>query len=946
MQAIILAAGMGRRLGKYTRDNTKCMLPVNGIRLIDRMLEQLCQLHLNRLVLVIGYKGQELHDYIGNQYDARLKIEFVENPVYDKTNNIYSLALVKDKLIEDDTLLIESDLILEDGMFKMLLDHPYPNLALVAKYESWMDGTMVRIDSENNIVNFVPKKAFNYAEADFYYKTVNVYKFSKDFSTHVYVPFLDAYCQVMGNNEYYEQVLRVITLLDQASIKALPISDRAWYEIDDVQDKDIAETIFAPEADRLEKYHVRYGGYWRFPKLLDFCYLVNPYFPPRRMREEIKANFDALLMQYPSGMKVNSLLAGKYFGINDQYVVVGNGAAELIKSLMEHFITSGCKVGVVYPTFEEYPHRLSQECIVPFSPSNADFTYTAQDLKNYYADKGIGTLLLVNPDNPSGNYIPRYDVLDLATWCEERGVRLLVDESFVDFTDNGPEDSLLNDATLESHPSMLVMKSISKSFGVPGLRLGVLAGADIDLLHSIKKDVAIWNINSFAEFYMQIFNKYESIYKAACENFILERERFCTRLSAVPFLRVIPSQANYFLCEVMGGWTSHELTQRLLTEHNILIKDCDNKTGLKGKNYVRIAIRNSADNDTLVNALEQMHGLNICICGGGNLGHVMAGYLASTEKNTVSVLTGHPDDWLTRFVLDVHGDGKTVKSLDCTLARVTSSPEDVIPDADVVFICLPGPHIRAMIEKIKPFLNRSTIVGSVVSNTGFFFLAHELIPGQPVFGFQRVPFISRVIQYGKRAALLGSKKSLSVCVEYCNAETVRTMMENLLSTPVKLLDNFYEVSLSNSNPLLHPSRMFAMWKDWNPTISYDRCPLFYAEWTDEASQLLIDMDGELQQLLKCLPVNPANVPTILEYYESVDAPSLTRKIRSIQAFQSILSPMKEVDGGKYIPDLDSRYFTEDFECGTFYIRDTARQQGVETPAIDMVCAWYEQLKHS
>ena len=603
MQAINLAAGMGRRLGKYTRDNTKCMLPVNGVRLIDRMLEQLCQLNLSRLIMVVGYKGLELMDYIGNRYEGRLAIEYTENPVYDKTNNIYSLALVKDKMMEDDTLLIESDLILDDSLFHMILENPYPNLALVAKYETWMDGTMVRIDKENNIVNFVPKKAFKYAEVDSYYKTVNVYKFSKEFSTKVYVPFLDAYCKVMGNNEYYEQVLRVITLLDQANLKALPIGDKPWYEIDDVQDKDIAEAIFSPEKDKLQKYHVRYGGYWRFPQMLDFCYLVNPFFPPNRMRAEMRANFDELLTQYPSGMAVNSLLAGKYFGISSQYVVVGNGAAELIKSLMEHLMDNGTKVGIVYPTFEEYPHRLPKDAIVPFYPDNADCHYTADDLKAFYESKGIHALLLINPDNPSGNFIPKSDVLGLAEWCAEKGIRLIVDESFVDFSDAGPANTLLNDAILEQYPELLVMKSISKSYGVPGLRLGVLAGADTDLLNRMKKDVAIWNINSFAEFYMQIFNKYESVYKNACIKFVDERKRFAERLSAIPYLRVIPTQANFFLCQVTDRFTSRHLTEMLLNEHNILIKDCDNKTGLTGKNYIRIAIRDENDNDRLVDAL-------------------------------------------------------------------------------------------------------------------------------------------------------------------------------------------------------------------------------------------------------------------------------------------------------------------------------------------------------
>ena len=603
MQAIILAAGMGRRLGELTQGNTKCMISVNGVRLIDRMLSQLAALNLNRVVIVVGYKGQELVDYIGNRYDDQLKIEYAWNPVYDKTNNIYSLSIVKQQLQEDDTLLIESDLIFDDAMFRMILSNPYPNLALVAKYETWMDGTMVRIDADNNIVNFVPKKAFNYDEVDTYYKTVNIYKFSREFSEQVYVPFLDAYCRVMGNNEYYEQVLRVITLLDKADLKALPIGKERWYEIDDVQDLDIAENLFAHEHERLGKYNKRYGGYWRFPKMLDFCYLVNPYFPPKRMKDELRANFDVLLTEYPSGMAVNSLLAGKYFGIRQEFVVVGNGAAELIKSLMAQI--QG-KIGVVFPTFEEYPNRIDRSRIVTFVPDNSDFRYTADDLKQFFAKQEINTLLLINPDNPSGNFIPKDDVLALAGWCNERNIQLVVDESFVDFTDDYATSSLLKNEILLAHNNLVVIKSISKSYGVPGLRLGIMASSNVELIAYVKKDVAIWNINSFAEFYMQIFNKYEHIYKAACAKFLDERRRFESNLKQISYLRVIPSQANYFLCEVTRRFSAHELTEILLNRFDILIKDCNNKTGLAGKNYIRVAIRNSEDNDMLINALKQL----------------------------------------------------------------------------------------------------------------------------------------------------------------------------------------------------------------------------------------------------------------------------------------------------------------------------------------------------
>ena len=579
MQAIILAAGMGRRLGELTKDQTKCMVPVNGVRLIDRVLGQLTKLPLQRVIIVVGYKGQELREYITTQYGQQLtancQLQFAENPIYDKTNNIYSLSLVKEQLQEDDTLLIESDLILSDRLFSMLMENPYPNLALVAKYETWMDGTMVRIDADNNIVNFISKDAFDYNDVASYYKTVNIYKFSKQFLKEKYVPFLDAYTKAVGLNEYYENVLRIISLLSGHELKALPIGHEKWYEIDDKQDLDIAEALFADEQDVLRKYYGRYGGFWRFPQMLDYCYLVNPYFPSQRMKDELRANFDTLLTEYPSGMKVNTLIASKCFGVSEPYIVPGNGAAELIKILMEE---SQGKIGFVRPTFEEYPNR---------------------------HDKDICQLMLINPDNPSGNFIPKADVLRLAQWCEERQIRLVVDESFVDFSRNYTTNSLLNDSLLELYPHMAVMKSISKSYGVPGLRLGILASADKELIARIKKEVSIWNLNSFAEFFMQIYNKYEKDYQRACAKFVEERECFKQQLRTIPFLRVMPTEANYFLCEVLPPYRASEIVIRMLKQHNILTRDCSGKTGLPAdRQYMRIAVRNHEDNSRLVEGLK------------------------------------------------------------------------------------------------------------------------------------------------------------------------------------------------------------------------------------------------------------------------------------------------------------------------------------------------------
>ena len=488
-------------------------------------------------------------------------------------------------------------------MFDLLLDNPYPNLALVAKYESWMDGTMVRIDEDCNIVNFVPKQAFKYKDTDSYYKTVNIYKFSKEFSTQKYVPFLEAYSKAVGDNEYYENVLRIITFLNSHDLKALPITDEKWYEIDDKQDLDIAEALFADEKDLLRKYYGRYGGYWRFPQMLDYCYLVNPYFPSSGIVDEMQANFRTLLTEYPSGMKVNTLLASKCFGVREEFLIPGNGAAELIKALMEDIEGS---IGVTRPTFEEYPNRVDGERHVTFIPQNEDYRYGAKDLMDFFSIHPVDTLLLINPDNPSGNFIPKSDVLILADWAEKHGIRLIVDESFVDFSDGYEYNSLLDDKILEAYPHLIVMKSISKSYGVPGLRLGILASSDRDLISKMKKQVSIWNLNSFAEFFMQIFSKHEKAYKHACSKFLEERRSFEKGLRSIPFLRVMPTQANYFLCEVLAPYTANEVVIYLLKNYNILTRDCSSKPGFDGKQYMRIAIRNHEDNERLVSAFKAL----------------------------------------------------------------------------------------------------------------------------------------------------------------------------------------------------------------------------------------------------------------------------------------------------------------------------------------------------
>lgn len=606
MQGMILAAGMGKRLKELTNGNTKCMVKVNGVTMIERTLRILDRKHLSRIVIVVGYEGQKLIEFI-DTLNVATPICYIDNPVYYKTNNIYSLALAKEYLCSEDTLLLESDLVFEESVIDALLNDERETLALVDKFESWMDGTCMRLAEDDSIVDFIPGKYLQFSEKEHYYKTVNIYKFSRHFSECTYVPFLTAYEKAMGENEYYESVIKLIAMLETKEIRAKRLNGQIWYEIDNVQDLNIAESLFAGNPlEQYQKIAGRYGGYWRYPKLLDYCYLVNPYYPPSKMMEEIKSNFETLLTQYPSGMKVNSLLVSGAFGVKPEHILVGNGAAELIRGLMEWITKKDPgKLGCIYPTFEEYPNRFDKSRIVAFCSEHDDFHYSADEIIEFYEGKDIETLLLINPDNPSGNYIPFADLLKLVEWCKEKQISLILDESFVDFTDDAGAGldavTLIKESVLTGYERLYVVKSISKSYGVPGIRLGVLASADEELIEKLKADVSIWNINSFGEFFLQIKEKYDKDYVRALSEMRMTRKTFIEQLKMIPWLTVFPSQANFVMCR-LENIESIRLCS-LLLEQNLYIKDLSKKVG-NGQQYIRLAIRSEEDNAKLIAALK------------------------------------------------------------------------------------------------------------------------------------------------------------------------------------------------------------------------------------------------------------------------------------------------------------------------------------------------------
>lgn len=328
----------------------------------------------------------------------------------------------------------------------------------------------------------------------------------------------------------------------------------------------------------------------------------------------------------------------------------------------------------------------------------------------------------------------------------------------------------------------------------------------------------------------------------------------------------------------------------------------------------------------------------ITICGGGSLGHVVAGWLSARNHAIVNILTGRPEKWHNNIVVDTPDE----LILNGNISKISNRAEDVIPESDVVLLCLPGYMIAKQLEAIKPFLKPSTYVGSVFSSTGFFFEALDILGGeQPLWGFQRVPFISRVNEYGQSAHLLGYKNSHNIAIEnVSNNKKVEfaIMLQDWFERPMNILHNYFEASLTNSNPLLHTSRLYTMFGNENEDKTFNRMIYFYEEWTEAAADLYIKMDEEFFRLLKVLPVSEGYLPRVLDYYESHDAKSLAAKLGSIQGFKGITSPMKQTDGG-WVADFESRYFTEDFPYGLKYIWQLAHEKGISCPYIDKVYEW-------
>jgi len=594
LQGLILAAGVGRRLGELTADRPKAMVEVAGRTLIERAIDSLAQLGVSRIVLVVGHKAERLMMLIGDSYKG-IPVIYVTNPEYSTTNNIYSLYRARQEFAADDSLLLEADVIFDHSVLEGVATDPRANVVAVARHHSGLDGTVVTLNQSGQVDAFIPKQLQDHDRSD-YFKTINIYKFSKKYIESTYMPFLNAYVKAIGKNAYYEEVLSILTGPALPKLSALIITDHRWYEIDNAQDLFNAGTIFAPPQEVYSAYASRYGGLWRFPHIRDFALLVNPYFPTRALKRELEHSFATVATMYPSSQDVQQRLAARLFDVAHDEIVVGNGASELIAALGAG---AGDEIiGVPVPAFEEYRSRYWSGQLVDLQSKSMAPNLSATELAEALCR--VDVLVLVNPHNPSGACLTNAEIEMLSAEAARLGKRIILDESFVDFADQDYCTSWLQSRRLTENPHVVVLKSLGKTHGLPGLRLGVMATANKDLLAQVRRALPVWNISSPAEVLLELLPRYRDDYERSLMTIRSERDRLINNLDQLNGIECFPSHANFVLCKVNGRLSANELARRLLIGPGLLIKPLSDKVGLEDGQYVRIAILDNHANDLLV----------------------------------------------------------------------------------------------------------------------------------------------------------------------------------------------------------------------------------------------------------------------------------------------------------------------------------------------------------
>lgn len=586
MKAIILTAGQGSRMRPLTHDTHKALLTVAGKSILRHVVDSLLMHGIRDIVIVLGYQAEEIQAHLDTWYPD-LSFSYVTNDRFMITNNIVSLSLALNAgPIDQDILLIECDLVVDPSVIERVIQSPYPDIALVGRYRTGMDGTVLVL-SGNLITDVVTpqRQGEDFVFSD-KFKTINIYKFSKEFCNGHFRRLLNYYASTV-ENAYYELVLGVIIYLNHHPIYAEIIDDEKWIEVDTPNDLAAAYFMFEP-SKRQSMLDQTFGGYWNLP-ILDFCFIRNMYFPTGAIYSELKSNLIGCIQNYGSTQSVLNRKLSYFLLCDVDRVLVLNGASQIFP-IMGRFFSSQ-KVMIPTPTFGEYSK------IFPNADHYPDLCTPGFPCPEWEL---YDVVVVVNPNNPTGTI---FDSHELHAWAMQHpSTTLIVDESFIEFSGQPSLIAFLEDTPLSN---VIIVKSLSKNLGIPGLRLGYVYTANPIFYAAASCDIPIWNMNSLAEYFLEIILRHRQPLALSYTKTIADREMFCAQLSTLSVVQAVyPSGGNFVLVK----WHSDapiDLEDALLSTANIYIKKL---TKMTGGRYSRLAVRLPHENTLLIDAIKQIGG--------------------------------------------------------------------------------------------------------------------------------------------------------------------------------------------------------------------------------------------------------------------------------------------------------------------------------------------------
>jgi histidinol-phosphate/aromatic aminotransferase/cobyric acid decarboxylase-like protein len=360
----------------------------------------------------------------------------------------------------------------------------------------------------------------------------------------------------------------------------------------------MAKLESASKEQQYEMISTQHGGYWQHG-FIDHAYLYNLYFPPTRFFDQLTSQIRELVLNYPVAQGVLAEMVGDIIDQSPERIVVGNGAAELIKIVSGHIAKT---LIIPVPSFNEYADAAPEGQVIEFQLNAPSFDLDVDKFAAEAARCNADVAVVVTPNNPTSLLVPKSDLIRLLGKLAKHDCMLIVDESFIDFT--AEPDQITLELDIAEYSNLAIFKSMSKAYGICGLRIGYMLCANTAFTEKVRQGLSIWNLNGLAEAFLRHAPEYREEFKISCAKVRADRDRFYEELCTIKGLMVYKPDANYIFCRLPDDApTGPEVTKKLFVEHNIYIKHCEGKNMPESNRYVRIASRTPAENKTLVAAL-------------------------------------------------------------------------------------------------------------------------------------------------------------------------------------------------------------------------------------------------------------------------------------------------------------------------------------------------------